>query len=269
MKQQMDYRQATYTPQHHKTFHGALDSFFQAECPQLGGQRTRQVLVQLITQMIDRFYPETSRLRQGQIQWTTIHKDEQASYGKKITQSRLTPVVLDLVRPEDALDRANGKRLRDVKKEAVARIYQQAFDQGGCMTHAELAILLKLSPGCVGTYTREWEEAQGKHLPRRGVIHDLGPTLTHKKIIVQKLYLHGQTVEQVCRDTNHSPEAVHRYIKNFKQVLLCHRKDLSVEETAYAIKMSTRLVREYHALIAELATQNTILEAILNEKPLN
>jgi hypothetical protein len=102
MKQQMDYRQATYTPQHHKTFTGALDSFFQAECPQLGGQRTRQVLVQLVSQMIDRFYPETSRLRQGQIQWTTIHKDEQASYGKKIIQSRLTPVVLDLVCPEDA-----------------------------------------------------------------------------------------------------------------------------------------------------------------------
>jgi hypothetical protein len=52
-------------------------------------------------------------------------------------------------------------------------------------------------------------------------------------------------------------------------VLLCHRKNLSIEETSFAIKMSSRLVREYHALIAELATQNTILEAILNEKPLN
>jgi hypothetical protein len=269
MKGQMDYRQATYTPQHHKTFPGALDSFFQNECPQLGGQRTRQVLVQFITQMIDRFYPETSRLRQGQIQWTTVHKDEQASTGKKITQSRLTPVILDLIQAEDAMDRANGKKLRDIKKEAVARLYQQAYEQNGCMTHAELAILLKLSANCVGTYTREWEAEHGKHLPRRGVIHDLGPTLTHKKIIVQKLYLHGQSVEQVCRETNHSPEAVHRYIKNFKQVLLCHRKELSIEETAYAIKISPRLVREYHALVAELSTQNTILEAILNENPVN
>jgi len=46
---------ATYGPQQFKSFPGALNAFFSSECSQLGGQRTRQVLVQAIVQMIERF----------------------------------------------------------------------------------------------------------------------------------------------------------------------------------------------------------------------
>ncbi len=41
---------ATYGPLQFKSFPGALNAFFSSECPQLGGQRTRQVLVQAIVQ---------------------------------------------------------------------------------------------------------------------------------------------------------------------------------------------------------------------------
>ncbi len=59
-----------------KTFVGALEAFFAQECPQLGGFRTRQVLVQAVLGMGNEFYPETSHLRQGQIQWVTVDEDE-------------------------------------------------------------------------------------------------------------------------------------------------------------------------------------------------
>jgi len=43
---------------------------------------------------------------------------------------------------------------------------------------------------------------------RRGAIHDMGPSLTHKRIIIHKLFIDHHTVEQAARDTNHSFEAV-------------------------------------------------------------
>ena len=76
----------------------------------------------------------------------------------------------------------------------------------------------------------------------------MGPSLTHKREIIERLFLKGQPVERVCRETYHSPAAVQRYIAAFKQVLLCRQKGLSHQEIAFAIKMSERLVREYQNL---------------------
>jgi predicted transcriptional regulator len=247
----------------YKSFAGALEAFLAQECPAIGGLRTRQVLVQEIESMVRDFYPATSHLRAGQIQWTTVAADERASYGKSMRQTRLTSVVLDLGRPEDIRERAEGKHLREIKQEAAARLFNQAYEQKGCLTHAEVGVLLKISPPTVGKYVREWEQTHERLLPRRGTIHDMGPTLTHKRQIVYKLFHEGKSVEQVCRETLHSPEAVHRYITAFKQVLLCQRKGLSVEETAFAVKHSVRLVCEYRELIAEIGEHNSALRNLL------
>ena len=268
MKQQIEHAHSTYGPMQHKSFEGALGSFFANECPQLGGERTRLVLVQLIAELVGRFYPQTSHLRQGQIQWTAVHKNEKASYGKRITQSRLTPVVLDLVQGRDAKDRAEGLKLREIKREAVARLFHQAYEQDGVLTNSDCAVLLKISPATVSHYARAWETEHGRYLPRRGVIHDIGPTLTHKRQIVRMIVLEGRKVEDVCRATDHSPEAAHRYLKAFKQVLLCHRKGFTIQEISYAVKISQRLAQEYLSLIEELAKDNSALEALLKETPL-
>lgn len=269
MKRHSTHLQATYHPMHYKTFEGALEAFFAQECPQLGGLRTRRVLVQTILSMVHEFYPKTSHLRQGQTQWVCVDKGETASYGKSMRQTRLKSVILDLVRTEDIDERAKGKYLKDIKKEAAVRLFKQADEQGGCMTNAEVAVLLKISPATVSKYLQQWEFEHDELVPRRGTIHDLGPTLTHKKPIIRKLFLEGKSVEQVARETRHSPEAIHRYIRNFKQVLLCQQKKLTEKETAFAIKISARLVREYYALIEEFRDQNPILDKVLkytNEK---
>ena len=263
MKKHENAAAATYTPQTFKTFDGALFAFFEQECPQLGGDRTRQVLVRCVHDMVRKFFPRTDHLEPGQIVWPTVHKDAKGAYGKRIRDTQLTTVVLDLVQGCDAADRAGGKKLREMKLEAVARMFLQSYEQDGCMTNAEIALLLKISPSTVSRYVSEWELQNSTVLPRRGTIHDMGPTLTHKKPIIRKLFLDGKTVSQVSRETRHSPEAIHRYIRNFRQVLLCRRKGLSEKETAFAVKISERLVLEYHALIDKFAEENVVLESIL------
>lgn len=263
MKKHASSSEATFNPQAYKSFEGALEAFFAKECPQLGGFRTRQVLVQCIAGMVTQFYPESTHMKPGQINWPTVHKDETSSYGKSIKETRLTTVTLDLVQQQDAVDRAKGKKLRDIKREAVARLCNQSFEQGGCLTNAELAIMLKISPSTVGKYIKDWELEHCTVLPRRGSIHDLGPTLTHKKIIIQKLFVEGKSVQQVCRETFHSTGAVQRYISTFKQVLLCKQKNMNTDEIAFAIKHTKRLVLEYENLIEEYKENNYVLSELL------
>jgi hypothetical protein len=180
-------------------------------------------------------------------------------------QTQLTSVVLDLVPANEATARKDGKKRRAIKKEALARVFTQAYEQGGCLTHVETALLLKMSPSTVSTYTREWELEHETLLPRRGIIHDMGPTLRHKKEIIERLFLQGKSVEQVMRETYHGAEAITRYIVAFKQVLLCYRKGLCTEEIAFAVKMSKRLVEEYQRLIPELAAKNQSLDQLIED----
>jgi DNA-binding CsgD family transcriptional regulator len=267
MKKHESAAAATYSPQTFKTFDGALFAFFASECPQLGGDRTRQMLASSIHDMFRRFFPGTDHLEPGQTTWVTVHKDAKGSYGKRIRDTGLTSVVLDLVQGCDAVDRAGGKRLREMKIEAVARLCRQAYEQDGCLTNAELGILLKISPSTVGKYIAEWEMENRTVLPRRGTIHDMGPTLTHKKIIIQKLFIEHKSVQQTARETCHSLPAIQRYIGTFRQVLLCRQKGMNTEETAYALKRTPRLVREYEAIIDGYAGRSYVFEEFLTFKP--
>jgi len=264
MKQQLSANQASFGPQSFKNFAGALGAFFEQECPQLGGFRTRQLLVKTIIDMVEKFYPETSHLRPGQISWTTVHKNEKGSYGKSIANTQLTTVVLDLVQNIDAADRAAGKRLREVKKDAVARLCRQAYEQNGCLTNTELAVLLKISPFTVGKYISEFESAHQSVLPRRGTIHDIGPSLTHKKIIINKLFIEQKNVQQVSRETYHSYGAIERYITAFKQILLCWKKGMNIDEIAFSVRKTKRLVKEYLKIIDEYKEKNYIMEKLIN-----
>jgi len=263
MKNIISQRAAQYTPVSYKSFCGALNAFLEQELPQIGGSRTRKMLVNVINDMVCQFFPETSHLRPGQTSWITVNAKSKGCYGKSIQNTELIPVVLDLVQSIDAEDRAEGKHIRDVKKEAVARLCLQAYDQGGCITATELAVLLKASPCTIGKYIKEYEQENQVSLPRRGTIHDMGPTLTHKKMIIEKLFVEQKRVEQVMRETYHSARAIERYITSFKQVLMCQRKGMNLHETSFAVKKTPRLVKEYISIINDYKNKGYILDTIL------
>jgi hypothetical protein len=262
-----EYLVNTYGPAAQKTFTGALEAFFATEFPQLAGDRARRSVVQGIVEMVHRFFPATSNLRQGQTTWISVAKDEVSSYGKTIPKTRMVSTIITLMAEDEAAQRRDGRRLRDIKRDAVARICQEIDAQGGCVTGAELALMLKTTPTTVGKYIAQWEVDHGKLLPRRGTIHDMGPTLTHKKEICRLLFLEGKTVSQVVRLTKHSTRAIDRYITNFRQVFTCKTKGLTAQETAHATKLSQRLVEEYHRLFDEFAVTSAKFDALLKDSP--
>lgn len=267
MNKNLTENQRLFGPQQYKSFEGALFAFFERECPQLGGERTRRLLVQTVAGMVRSFYPQTSHLHPGQTTWVAVHKDAGPAYAKSIADTKLTPVVLDLVLPEEAALRANGAKLRDLKRDAAARLFQQAYQQDGVLTNIEVALLLKLSPSTVGKYVAQWEIERNQVLPRRGTIHDMGPSLTHKRIIIHKLFIEQHTVERVARDTHHSFEAIQNYIGTFRQVLLCKKKNMTTDEIAFAIKRTPRLVQEYETIIDHYGQQSQLLNKLLDFHP--
>jgi hypothetical protein len=152
---------------------------------------------------------------------------------------------------------------RDIKREAVARACLEIDAQGGCVAASELAIMFKTTPTTVGKYIVQWEVENGKVLPRRGTIHDMGPTLTHKKEICRLLFIEGKTVSQVVNLTKHSTRSIDRYITNFRQVFTYKIKGLTVQETALATKLNKRLAEEHHRLFDEYAVTNAKFDALL------
>jgi hypothetical protein len=264
-----EYLVSNYGPVAQKTFTGALEAFFVTEFPQLAGDRARRAVVQAIVDMVHRFFPATTNLRQGQTTWISVAKDEVSAYGKTIPKTRMVPVIVTLLADNEAAQRRDGKRLRDLKRDAVARVCQEIDTQGGCVTAAELAIMFKTTNVTVGKYIAQWEEEHGTLLPRRGTIHDMGPTLTHKKEICRLLFIDGKTVSQVVNLTKHSTKAIDRYITNFRQVFTCKTKGLNLQETARATRLSERLVQEYLRLFEDYAITSSQFDALLKDATKN
>ena len=80
---------AQFGPLQKKTFASALSLFFEQQCPQMGGQLTREVLVNKIQDLVKEFYPPNTHLRMGQVMWPAVDEKETASYGKSIEKTRL------------------------------------------------------------------------------------------------------------------------------------------------------------------------------------
>ena len=232
-----------------KTLEGTLLYFLETRCPRLGGSLTIEPVVTEIIKIFDHYCPPTERMRMGQVMWYAVDVNERAGYGKSIEKCKLNPVILDLVNLKDVDDLINGVKKRERNKNTIVRLFNQAYEQGGVLTNADVAGIMRLAPGTVSKYVVEFEKETGKLVPRRGNIHDLGPTLTHKRIICIKCLQEGKIVEVTARETNHSPAAVTRYINDFKRVHTCLKDGWAVEKISYATGLSKSLTKEYINLI--------------------
>lgn len=115
---------------------------------------------------------------------------------------------------------------------------------------------MRLSPATISRYIREWEKEHQELIPRRGTIYDTGRSVTHKRQICHRVIVQGKTIETAARETNHSPEAVTRYVKDYKRILACLNKGLTSKDTAFVAKVSENLVYGYMNLISK--NQNEI-----------
>jgi len=260
-----NHGKVTYGPMLQKTYSSALNAFLEKEIPSAGGPLVRELLVKNLVDITEQYFPDTEKMRPGQIQWAAVKKDANVRKGATMRDTPQKSLILDLVPPSVVPDRINGRSIIKIRKEAIVRLFRQADQQGGCLTSADVAVLLNLSDHDVCRYIKEIETETGQWLPRRGTIHDLGPTLSHKKGIIRRWLLERKTVQQIVRETDHRPQSISRYINSFQRVILCFRKGLTPKETSTTLRMSLRLVMDYWDLIQTFNQGGAIDALIQNE----
>ena len=234
-----------------KNFHSALQHFLHTEFPGLFGPTVTSLFAERLDELYERFHPPRSRFQVGQVLWLGVATDVPPTCNQRIEDNELRPVVLDLITPEDIDEAQAGGAGDRLRQRCVRRLLEQAYEQHTVLSYADVALLLHLSVRTVGQTVRALERASGEMFPRRGTIHDLGRSVSHKAVICYKRLVEHKSTSQVAQETYHSPEAVERYVQCLRRVHLCKDKGMSAPEIAQATGHSLSLVQEYLNLIEQ------------------
>ena len=257
MKTRQSDRETQYRPQAGKTLRDALRNFIQHEFPRLGGPWVIELFVDKLLQLVDRYHIERDKLQPGQTLWSAVALDEAPGYRKAIYATRQVPVVLTLVNQDDIAAMRQGSPWTEILQGELVRAMKEAHAQGGLLTTSDLSVLFHHSHSRVAELIRQHETQTGEVVPRRGNLHDMGRTVTHKRIICHKAFLEGKTTDVIARETSHSPEAVDHYLLDFSRVYYATvLKGMSVEEATFAIQRPRSLVEEYVRLLVEFGLNN-------------
>ena len=214
------------------------------------GTVTASAIVDDILTLIEQYYrfKDNSFLKQGQMVWHAVPVEEYPKKGKTMAQTRLKPVVLDMITDDDIEGLRSSLHSRELKLKKVERWTSQAYDQGGLLSQLDLAVLLTTSTMSAGEYVRHFQNTYNRPLPTRGNIQLIGPGQTHKRQIVA-LHLKGYLVPTICQKTRHSKEAVERYIRDFESVKLLSTKFDDVDVISRIIRLSPSVVKQYLDLV--------------------
>lgn len=241
-----------------KTFHHALTHLLKKEFPGLFGPAVTELFATQVEQLFQKFHPSREQVGWGQIVWLAVAADDLPSYGKRIEDTQLVPVILDLVTRDDIDILLDGREWSDLREARITRLCEQAHAQGGLLSQADLGLLLTQSNSAISQAMRAKFRASpdAKLLPSRGSLHDLGQTVSHKRSICYKRLVEKKSTSQVANETFHSPEAVEQYVQALRRVQLCHDQGLTIDDTSQATGMSVRLIKEYVNLITEFGLPN-------------
>ena len=219
----------------------------------MAGNKPRRMLARDVVEIVSDHFENSDRLDIGQVRWMGVDVNDRPSYGKNARNTAMVPLILTLVSREDIDMRQDGYSSREIRERRIVRLFQESYQQGGLLSNVDVATLLDVSPSTVSKQAREFMERENVVLPTRGTIHDLGMSTTHKRIILLH-YLAGHLTPEIARLTDHSEEAVDRYIRAFEKVRLLRDKD--PDYISRATGMSRWLVAAYLAILQEYEENN-------------
>jgi len=242
----------TYDASKRKTFRSSLCHLLHTEFPGIFGPAVTQLFADKIDALYERFHPPRSRLHAGQVFWAAVAVDDPPNRDKRIENTRLVPVILDLVTPTD-IDQAmqRGHKFAHIRHHRIIRLFRQAYEQGAVLSYADVSLLVHAGINTISQVVLAEQEATGLPVPCRGTIHDMGRSITHKAIICYKRLVEKKSTSQVAEETFHSPEEVEYYVQTFRRVQLCHDSGMGLDDIAQATGHSKSLVQEYLDLIEE------------------
>lgn len=247
-----DSRCSVYSPQKAKSFRNAVAHLLRVEFPRFGGPKVISLFLDELTHIVDQFYPKSKHLRPGQLAWVGVAKEDRPARGKDMSQTKTRMAVMPLITEEDISSLEKGTPFRALTRQRMARVLRHADGCGITLSCADLSLLFSASIGKISSNIRRYEKEHNTILPRRGTVHDLGRSVSHKSMICRKRFLEAKEPPQIARETYHTIESVDRYCQAFERVRFCHQRGMNTTEIAFSTQMSISLVKEYLDLATEL-----------------
>lgn len=252
MNGQRTRRERNFSPLRDKTLSNVLRYLFVTEFGYENKVIFAEAMIERILETINEFVKPASFLRPGQMLWMAVPNDGQKHTFKPMKEIPKVPVILDLVTDEDLQALANGEDLITVRRRRHARLLDQAYEHGGALAHTDLSAITLASERQVADDIAYIEKAEERLLPRRGTVHDVGPTLSHKAEVARLLEA-GYLEPDIGRKLSpvHNLRSVERYAQTYKHVLKLLERGFAPGEIGGILSISQRLVKAYLEIVKE------------------
>jgi hypothetical protein len=245
MSSQPDVIRKKFGPLRDKTLKNAIAHRISAEFPRIGGPRICGLCADMILEVVFQHMRPRDRVKHGQVLWMAVAVDDPPRLHKRIANTKLVPVLLDISTAEDVQRRIDRRPVPERLLHKARRLCQQAYEQGGLLSNCDIAEMLHVHDSAISRVLAKHERSTNTIVPRRATLHDVGSGITHKRIICWKRFAEGKDPSVVARETYHSLEAVDQYLGEYDRVRLCRLQGLTPQQTALALKRSLALVRQY------------------------
>ena len=198
-----------------------------------------------ILDVVKLIYSQEVDVKVGRVQMMVICQHEPA--GKPVSALKKVSIWVTLDSGAEDLEIYRKHGSIYLRRMRILRVTEQIVDGGGVATQEDLSRLFQVD---VRTIRRDlsYLRSQGYEVITRGVWSDIGRSISHRVIIVEK-HLQGLTYTEICRQTRHSTKAVKRYINTFGRVAtLLSKKITNLKEISFYVGISERLAQEYKKL---------------------
>lgn len=238
-------KKKTYQSLKYKSFKQSLIHMLEVDFSLIGSGKVLNLLIDNVMGLIEQYMPE--RVVPGKTVVSVIAKDAPKGHHRGVRGLPQVPVQLDIINDEVLNRYADNDKTRQIKKDYVIGLFKQAYKQGGVLSAADVAVLIKMSSATISKYVRDYMETFDDIVPTRGFIHDIGPSISHKGIIVGK-FLQGIIPDKIAKETNHSQSAVDRYIKDYERIKICVEENMETKNIKRTTGLSKSLIKKYREL---------------------
>ena len=234
-----------YNAAKHRFLRPVLINFFAREFPKLFGPVMRERITDELIDLFEKTTPETNRIKPGQILWNALDKNTRGDSPNR----RYVTVVLSVITENDVEQLANGVPMSVVANNAIARMYKEAYEQGGVLSTRDMGLLTLRSSSWVSQLRLKYEKDHDCLLPHTGLLHDMGSCISHKTTIIRKVLVEKKDPADVARECNHTQRAVDRYLKDFHRVKTAYKQNQDDDYVHIVTGIAKHVVKQYIEMI--------------------
>ena len=231
------------------TFKQAIVELLENEYKILGSHKVIKLIAEDIAQLEHKYHPRKDKQALGGLAWvSTSDENEKPSLGQKLEDYKQEVINLPYITEEDVELKRQKVSKTEHDKIRIERLTKAAKEKGALLTVEELAAILNRSIATISKRIKEYHGENDDILPLKGYILDMGLGTTHKRKIL-KLYEEGLQPPDIARKTNHSQQAVDRYIKDYERVKFLVRRGIKPKQIQHMTGKGKSVVEQYIKII--------------------